>query len=378
MKTNKKLAASIASFAAASACLVGGTYAWFIIATTAETTMSGQMVNVEGIKVGIRSAEDLTVLTGYADMDLVQELDDQSAPTGVYWSEHTEDGDEFADGVLEFVAEANKFGKTFTPVTTKSFVDDQAITLHKGLDGTAAKAFTYDDAATSDYFQYTLVLKIDETVSGEKDIHLKGTSTSITGDSANVADALRVGFEADGKSRIFKQGITAAQEAAGTNVTKVGGRMDLDGDSVWDYFEINDKKFEIFYGEFDKFDDTDDEIDILGEVALDKTLYGVTYLETAVAGGREASVGNTNFMGASVDSLKGVYTFDEADGVKVKAATQVAHGLSSFVPGATPIVTTEDGLAEVTITIWAEGWDPACENSIKADEFTVNLGFIAI
>ncbi|MGM9808510.1 MAG: hypothetical protein ACI31I_02155 [Bacilli bacterium] len=55
MKNSKKLGLSVASFGAATLCLVGGTFAWYVVSNTGTATISGTTAKADGsLTIGIR------------------------------------------------------------------------------------------------------------------------------------------------------------------------------------------------------------------------------------------------------------------------------------------------------------------------------------
>ena len=55
MKNAKKLGLSVASFGAATLCLVGGTFAWYVVSNTGTATISGTTAKSDGsLTIGIR------------------------------------------------------------------------------------------------------------------------------------------------------------------------------------------------------------------------------------------------------------------------------------------------------------------------------------
>ena len=60
MKRNKKLAVSVISFALAFTCLIGGTYAWYVVSNTAKATFSGHTAEAsEGLSFGYVNGDKL-------------------------------------------------------------------------------------------------------------------------------------------------------------------------------------------------------------------------------------------------------------------------------------------------------------------------------
>ena len=55
MKNSKKLGLSVASFGAATLCLVGGTFAWYVVSNTGTATISGTTAKSDGsLTIGIK------------------------------------------------------------------------------------------------------------------------------------------------------------------------------------------------------------------------------------------------------------------------------------------------------------------------------------
>lgn len=339
MKRNKKLAVSIVSFALAFTCLIGGTYAWYVVSNTAQATFTGKTAEAsEGLTLGV-----------------VNKNETFAAETNATWATDAQ------NQTLNLNDRAPADG--FFPLTSRTYADGEALSLYE-----APKYLTplNTTVATKGFAQFELVFKSKKANAA---IYLDEALTSFTDTSTDtsVLRALRVGFESvDAKS------IYSPHPSRGlTESTNVGGRMDLNGDGVWDYdYDLaghEDKYAEIVYG--------------------DAT--GVTYTTTQPADAiTPKPVSNVDALVAK--SVKQNDYHKETEYVSaLTAGTQTSHGSKYYVHNATataenhPLVKTSqeiDGYyyGVLKVTMWIEGWDPACRYDLTADQdFSYNFGFVA-
>lgn len=335
MKRNKKLAVSVISFALAFTCLIGGTYAWYVVSNTAKATISGQTAQAsEGLEFGYVNGASL-----------------DATASNVVWGDANE-----TLGLNNFAPE-----KGFYPVTSKTYADNQAITLYEAPEYRVANNIT---PATDGFAQFELVFKSKKANAA---IYLDEALTSFTDSNTDksVIKALRIGFEAGDVHTIYNP----HPDRGLTETTNVGGRMDLNGDGVWDYdYNASTGEYsEIVYGE-------------ATNVVTTKTQPSDAIAPNPVSN-KDALVaksvkqndyhGTTNYV-ASLTPNK-----------------QVSHGSKYYVHDATddsknhPLVKTSqeiDGYyyGVLKVTMWIEGWDPACRYDLTASQtFSYTFGFVA-
>ena len=176
MNNTKKLGLSIASFGAATLCLVGGTFAWYVVNNTGTATISGTTAKADGeLTIGIKphtikGAYALTTLYGdnYAvdpslpqqgnKVDLDDYVDGVTDPDtcevdDIYWNyqdaDHTKKGNQILANHLHEVYSHDGYttlsadGRDFVaPVTSRSFTD-KGLTLN-GSEGKNEAIKIYD------------------------------------------------------------------------------------------------------------------------------------------------------------------------------------------------------------------------------------------
>lgn len=342
MKRNKKLAVSVISFALAFTCLIGGTYAWYVVSNTAQANFTGKTAQAsEGLSLGLvtknstfATDNDATWMDGTTPLNL-----SGRAPT---------------DG--------------FYPVTSGSYTDGDDISLYRAPEYLKPLNTT---TVTPDvgYAQFELVFKSKKA---DAAIYLDEALTSFTDSSADttVIKSLRIGFESTNAKTIFSPDPTRSL----TETTDVGGRLDLNGDGVWDYdYDLaghEDKYAEVIYGEVED---------------------GYDYTTTQPTGAK-APVPHSNTDVFNANSVlnnqyqKGTeYVIEDT----LKAKTQVSHGSKYYIHNATapsenhPLVKTSNKIGDyyygvLKVTMWIEGWDPTClVGNTDSKQFSYNFGFVA-
>ena len=340
MKRNKKLAVSVISFALAFTCLIGGTYAWYVVSNTAKAEFVGKTAQAsEGLSFGVVAKNKV--------------FDENNAEANVVWAENNE------------TINLNSYAPTdgFFPLTSRTYADGDVLSLYE-----APKYLTplNTTKATKGFAQFELVFKSKKANAA---IYLDEALTSFSDTSTNrsVLKSLRIGFESVDAKTIYNPDPTRGL----TESTNVGGRMDLNGDGVWDYdydlADHKDKYAEIVYG--------------------DAT--GVTYTTTQPG---DAIVPNplSNPDALVGKSVKQNDYHKETEYVSgLTAGTQASHGSKYYIHNATasaenhPLVKTsieKDGYyyGALKVTMWIEGWDPACRYDLTAGkDFSYNFGFVA-
>ena len=357
MKTNKKLALSIASFAAAMVCMVGGTYAWYVVSNTATASMSGKTVEAtEGLLLGVAN----TTGTFAADGD-------------ASWNGTFADTNKPALDLNDAIKNNGYATAGFTPVTSGSFDGTQAIALKDAP--TTSVAFNDAAADKTGYAKFTLVFK---TIKDDTEIYLnipQFTFNDSSDTGTSVLHALRVGFESDTEKSILAPYYLNDDPAT---VTKVGGVMDLNTDGVYDYtFDLNaaegERYKEVYYGEVDG-DVTYRDLTATDEVQVPKVHSNPYFLV-----GKHLGFANDHYK----ENVKVV------DVEKTTAKTQTAHALSYYAFDSSadgvnhPITKTSTQSGEyyygtVDVTMWVEGWDEACrQDYIAGKDFGFTFGFTA-
>ena len=335
MKRNKKLAVSVISFALAFTCLIGGTYAWYVVSNTAKATFSGNTAKAsEGLEFGYVNGDSL-----------------DATASNVQWATTNE------------TLNLNTFAPTdgFFPLTSKTYADNQTITLYEAPKYRVANNTT---VATEGFAQFELVFK---SAKQDAAIYLDEALTSFTDSNTDksVIKALRIGFEAGNVHTIYNP----HPDRGLTETTNVGGRMDLNGDGVWDYdYNASTGEYsEIVYGEATSVVTTKTQPT---DAITPKPVSNKDALDAKSVRQNDYH-GTTNYV-ASLTPNK-----------------QVSHGSKYYVHDATddsknhPLVKTSNKIGDyyygvLKVTMWIEGWDPACRYDLTASQtFSYTFGFVA-
>ncbi|HOJ45180.1 MAG TPA: hypothetical protein PK340_04050 [Bacilli bacterium] len=375
MKNKKKIALAAATFGIAALAMGGSTFAWFQVANTANVALEGTVVAVDdNLDIGFKTPVPVAGAAGLGlieDDDLTNDIDEF-----VYWAPQSVNA-AIMDAVI--AASGHTSGNELKPITSGSYEADDAIlpfyarpefdanrtNLHVPLNTPATKA---------DYIGFTVMFRAltqeldpEDAVGVETPIYFD-TPTTVTA-SAGV-DALRLGFKAinEGTTNIIKP------EAAVDGETTVGGVMDLNGDGANDYtfpeyiLGVLQPQREIVYGEFDGLET--DPLEAEYDWAATATNPGVT----------PEPFSNQDFLAG--DTATGIYAFEGAAKAKTAEYTTFAtyfdDPLEDDILDDIPLTSTDaNGLAEVEMMMWLEGWDPAAKNNIQEALIGAALAFVA-
>lgn len=437
MKRQKKLAAAVASFGAATMCLVGGTFAWYVVSNTGTATVNGTTVSGGALQIGIKSSQaDLITNEVLNGNDFVYD-----ATNGCYWPKtstnldaatiakiFTREGYSNTSGRIDLLTSGSyEDGKDIeikpeSKVTEDSdyknaIFNSQIITADPAKSGENHTDETdtnvYANEEGGRYISFELVFRTydAENEIGDKNcpIYLSdSTFLTTSGDKNNALHkSVRVGLESDEQKSIFSPSQYATY-SADSDVKKeinVGGVLDKEpADGVNDHFTKATTKsvdgvtvnnfthYEYWFGEFEDIDDIDETTDI-DESKLENHFVNFTSGSAA-----DSALPNNTISGSDFNPFVGKHLWvgktDSENAYKnddlmvfdssVVAKKQVSHGLDYYVyhTGAAaannhPIANTgSTGLTTLKVTIWAEGWDPACTND-AAGSFVFNAVFYA-
>lgn len=343
MKTTNKLLVAISSFAISSVALVGSTFAWFTLGTTGQVSaISGTMQASEGLKMGYgvdnNTDTDTIVWDSSFSFDTVSTI----ATT-------------FTDSVFDPL--------THTVGTTELRTNGS---VGSGLaEPDALRGSVVAKADDSGYIQFDLYFYSD--ISRYVGIDPANTSLTFTpaasslytvDDLETAAHAMRVAFA--GWSNYHStaetadiytvlQPAAAATIAAGDQV-KLGAPQDLDADGFYDA-DVND--LEYAYGQWTTVD------------------HAETVSATGTATPKPSSF-NT------IDSNHGLASYENS-GTPVSEVAYYEGDLAASVATATtsPLLQLTAGqTAQMTVIVYAEGFDPDCADYISSATISLNLGFI--
>ena len=439
MKKQKKLAAAVASFGAATMCLVGGTFAWYVVSNTGTAIVSGTTVSGGALQIGIKSANNDLIGTGTGKLSSDDfEWDDTNS---CYWPKNSSALDATTISTIFTDAGYSNSSGRVDLLTSGSFDDGDVINIKPEAKVADNQSYTdnvfNDQVITADtsksgenhdsedknvyaneeggrYISFELVLRTyNDTDGGEKNcpIYLSdSTFLTTTGDSANALNkSIRVGLESGDTSSIFSpsQYESYSDDADYKKTINVGGLLDKEpADGVNDHYTVKSTKdlgggniinnfthYEYWFGEYEELED-DEETGGVDESKLENHYVAATGLTSANAILPDNSISGSTFNAFQGKHLwvgKGSHDNAYENDVlmvldsDVVAKTQVSHGLDYYIyhtgaDAATlnhPLANTGDsGTTTVKVTIWVEGWDPASTNNATGS-FTLNTVFYA-
>ncbi len=424
MKNTKKLAISIASFGAAAMCLVGGTFAWYVVSNTGTANISGTTANAEGsLNIGIKATNENAIAAlhaagYYRDPVNVTDTGDDVVGTDIYWAPASVNNSIAAD-LLESVYHAEGYatyqtGKShLKPITTGRYpaaddgdesTDENAISLIKKPSDSDKSdvsdldtAYINDSAAdTANYIKFTLAFYTE----GQEniDIYLNAENCSFDGTVGSVQETkivrtLRFGFSSEINSDI----LSPIYADSSSHTTNVGGELDLNGDGLYDYvseYELNSddttysyRYYNNWYGEYDLADGVTKLSDAYRALEYEKDDGEGNMIDGADKDHMAAPVSASNNNpwvakdlydpGNTTVTSTTTYKFDSS---KVTAATQTTKGLRYFTAdgGNQPLTKSgSDNIALLDVYVWFEGWESATGSIPNGGDFTASLSFVA-
>ncbi|MCF0117848.1 MAG: hypothetical protein HUJ61_07385 [Bacilli bacterium] len=435
MKRQKKLAAAVASFGAATMCLVGGTFAWYVVSNTGTATVNGTTVSGGALQIGIKSSQaDLITNDVLNGNDFVYD-----ATNGCYWPKtstnldaatiakiFTREGYSNDSGRIDLLTSGSYQDGDEIKIKPESKVTDvqdyttavfnnQVITADPSKSGEnhtdVSDKNVYANEEGGRYISFELVFRTydAENSTGDKNcpIYLSdSTFLTTTGDPTyNLHKSVRVGLESDVQKSIFSpsQYATYSMDADKIKEINVGGVLDKEpADGVNDHYSVASTKtvntqtvnnfthYEYWFGEYETLND-DESTD-----NIDESVFENNYVEFTGADASNSCIPDYSANGSTFNPFEGKHLWVGKSGSayendvlkvfnsRVVAKKQVSHGLDYYVyhTGAAaadnhPIANTgSTGLTTLKVTIWAEGWDPACTND-AAGSFVFNAVFYA-
>jgi len=341
---------------------VGATVARYLANSTTVAFSNKSTGDANLMKVGFRVQEPI----GESELETYHLTSDSNNYAGggyVYWSDLS-----VGAKTMQYIVshEGYSASNTVKPITSKRFQTGDEISLY---DRPSSNSATYtrvvdfsSEANKSDYIAFDIlfnvgVIRQDETVSGVANNAIYFDNDTAFAGKNNITQALRLGFESAYTSDIISPGRNEKGSIA------VGGRMDLDEDGYFDFTsdptlledgEIDETLYEIAYGDF--VDDlTDDSWGLAENEDIPADTSEVAFYNGSTKSGVRPL---TNAIPATAHYDK-ISTYQQSTGNMPIA------------------VTDENGIAEVKIKIWLEGWDHACTNLLVSGTFGAQLKFIS-
>ena len=361
MQIKQKLTLLVSSLAISAIGFGGSTFAWFQVLNKANAGLTGTIIGAgDTLEVGFRLTQSLT----QEAMDLYRLTEDTYSTPGsgyVYWSNGAIEPD-----TVNYIVNLEGFASDniIKPVTTGSYLAGQDLTFYQrplGLSNSTTREIPLDTIATKNsYVRFTLMFRMaTNNEDGSSLVSIGSPGYNLFFDSGtrfagtkDVIKAIRLGVESPSIHDIIGPASTVA------GAIDVGGPMDLNGDGLFDYtgsilnedgsFDTN--CYEIAYGEF--------------LTPLNDDNWGTP-------SGIE--------LPANADDVffyNGVSYMDAKPLINAAPKTATFHPISTYNTLGIPLATTdENGIAEMTLTIWLEGWDHACTDLLTEATFGAQMQF---
>lgn len=410
MKWRSLAATLAASTVIAFAGAVSGTLAWYAYATRASVSYEGTSVyNTEQLQIGLKlsyslALDDRSYYSNESERgaDYVSFKSASDAATFTEIVNYDEDSDgnydytywfmepgasltsDIIDRYIELTGGDSKYNHTLVPVTTRDFNGHDNFHLYRSP--TAGK-YDLGDAQANTYKNIEFGFRVIRTDTGahiaSQDIWMVDTSFNTTGD---VNEAVRLYMEGNRVKSISSTGVVTREDTTtlfnpnsqDEGETVVGGLLDLNRDGFYDYIGENaysEIGKEILYG-VDNVEGTHtfSDADYASKKAWEynninsyEPISKNTEMNTFYAAHKIGNTGFENYDGLTLPTSKYVgrntiYPTDESgklSGGKVLTSTS----------------SDDMSIADLSMTIYLEGWDHSVIDSNIEHEFNLGLTF---
>ncbi len=327
-------------------------------ASAASIRLTNRANEISLAEMGFRLAPDV-VLTE-SDLDthhLVRDPRNASGTENIYWG-----GTRVSQQTFRFIVERSGHpeGLSLSPVTTRAYNSGDEIKLYRNynnVDYYERHIISEDLVDESYYFGFNVLFKIALKHGGdladypfyfELDSRFQGYN--------DIDKAIRLGFESNTARDILRPiRYQANLETAGS--INVGGRLNVrrQQNEEHDYYDyttvMHDGKYhEIAFGDFEHE---------LTDAHWEDTVFG----ESTAEGTRTAP---------HVHALK----VNDIIPKKAHFKNSFRHYSYHSNVGSPIAYSDENGIVDIDIKIWLEGWDPASTNDIDGINFEADLGFM--
>lgn len=352
----------IAIFSIALVTLILISFGSILVAQKQTSAASIRLVNrakeIELAEVGFRVKTPLTAAE-MLDYELTSDPRNDAMEEKVYWGKDRVD----QRTLLFIIGKSGHEALSLTPVTTRDYKKGDDINLYRSfpeIDFSSRHVTTNFLAGDLDYFGFTVLFKIklkNETVLSGYPFYFEHNSR-FQGYN-DVDHAIRLGFESNHTKDIIRP-IAASGSGYTESSILVGGRLDLErqlGDNhhYYDYTTYPDddgKFYEIAYGDFEH-ELTDEHWETTPAEAVDPEATGTV-------------------------TKQGIHPLKMNAVTPKRAYFKNSFRYYSYVQevGQQIAYTDEEGIAELDIKIWLEGWDPAATDDVDGVNFEADLGFL--
>ncbi len=353
-----KIALVAISFIISALGVGTGTFAWFEVVDLTGATVSGTLRG-EGdtLQVGFRLSEPLSS-DERTLFNFTPDTHDIPGEGYVYWTDTEIEPETFA---FLYAREGFSQNNSVQPITSGSYqMGDEIEFYERSLASysTTSRTRAIDKIADkTHYVGFTLLFRMAHVNPQNPEDDSEGVAGyNIFFDygmrfigSQNVTRALRMGIQTQEMTDIIAPGATEP------GTIEVGGRMDFNGDGIYDYttsWRYFGHYYEIAYGEFEN---------------------ELTDENWGIPSGIDVPPDEDNEYFYDADSFA-----EAAPLIGAIPKTATYNPISKYTPLGIPLATTNElGVAEMDITIWLEGWDHDCTNQIASAKFGADLKFLS-
>lgn len=336
------------------------------------TTIGFDFLNKD--EVGIREVgfrvDTPFVITEQERYSLTPDPYDIGGEGYVYWTSNVVNNQTLRQIIYHNGFSANN---AVMPVSSRRFAKGDKIELYQEpiANSSRPNARQTIPADKGTFISITILFRVAKTNNGETSSSgvanygiFIGADNEFYG-SEELLKVLRFGFESQLTSDIISPGRDT------NGYTTVGGRLDLDEDGFYDATPEGSKmnpsdesevggRYEIAYGDFLE--------------PLDESNWGEYTTESIPL---ETGMTPSLYQAGTLKDVRPLLV----DHPNFKPATQEHTIFSSysaeFIDGQPIALTNENGVAEIKIQIWYEGWDSYSSNKLRSKSFGANLRFSA-
>lgn len=329
---------TVATFAAT----ISGTFSWFTYATRTYVEYEGVTIGDLGqLECGIRSIYDIPEARTLFGNDNVETCEDGSF---IYWAK-----EKLTNEMITSVTKVSGYAlKEINPVTTGAYDGGEFHLYDSPLKGN--KSISPENYAEKKSYSYIpFVFRVESLKEGEEGTYIPDMpiylSRADLSCETNIHKSIRM-FTDNGANHYL---ISPAEASDGS--TKVGGTLNILKDDYYDtYLGEDGEIYETAYGQFEGVVEYKDEKNT-GDIEVPHE-----QVTSFLANHRNGS-----------HSIK--------DTCKPKEAKY--KGMSNFRKGRTPITATtgNKNYAELSLTIFSEGWDYSVIDSEEGNPYSLDLKF---
>ena len=336
-------------------------------ASAASVRLTNRAKEIELAQIGFRLESPLTVHE-QETYNLKPDARNAEVDKKVYWTTTR-----ISQKTFEFVISKSGFpeGLTLSPVTSRAFKANDELRLYNSYDGLPIDERHFvstTEASHFDYFGFDILFKITLKNNNES---LAGfpfyfdASSQFRGYNA-IDRAIRFGFTSDYTSDIIRP-VPYIKNNETEGSIAVGGRYDFLHKQTPPQGYNNDEFYKYSYYDYTEFKDSDGKQYEIAFGDFTEVLTDEFWEDTP------ASVNDL----PGPKTAPGIYAFKDDKATPLRAYFKNSFRHYSYINkvGQYIAVTNEEGIAELDVKIWLEGWDPAATNDVDGINFEADIGF---